>query len=327
MAVRRQASASAASRSAASPSPTSWTSSTTRHTWRGVRRHDRVDQGIGQGGDVGLAVSGASRSAGADVGPEGWRSRRPGATGRRHPAAPQPAVVATRGEGVLVHRLGEQRRLAEPRPGDDDRDGASQRRWTRLSRSLRLTSGRPGREAERGGRAATRHDTTARAGRRAGWIGPPRPAVRRRPFRANAPLAPCWCPVGGHAVPLRGGVVQRSGPSGGGMPASGGGCRRRQVLGPGSPTSWFPAVGSGVRLPRRTPARHVRPSRPQVACLVGRRDLPHGGSGAAQRSQRDRVLDRRRRELVELEVPGVHRLGQLAGEGRAVRARPRRRRR
>ena len=110
---------------AASPSPTSWTSSTTRHTWRGDRRHMASTRADDQGSDVGLAVVGDPVGHASDVGPEGA-----GEPGGQVPrvvvarAAPQPAVVATRGEGVLVDRLGEQRRLAEPRAGHDDGDRA-----------------------------------------------------------------------------------------------------------------------------------------------------------------------------------------------------------
>ena len=85
----------------------------------------RVDQGGGQHGDVGGApVVGRALGDAIEVGAEGA-----GEPGGQVPrvvvarSAAQPAVVAARGEGVLVHRLGQQRRLAEPRPGDHDRDG------------------------------------------------------------------------------------------------------------------------------------------------------------------------------------------------------------
>ncbi len=144
-----------------------------------------VDQGAGERGEVGDAPAVVDRAVGdaTEVGAEGG-----GQAGGEVPRivvarpAAEPAVVAPGGEGVLVDRLGEQRRLAEPRPGHDDRDRAFP---AALDASEQVTT--PDQRTTRPRRSVAvgpRHAAILRPERapgRGGTVGPgPVRALRRR---------------------------------------------------------------------------------------------------------------------------------------------------
>ncbi len=143
-----------------------------------------VDEGAGERGEVGGAPTVVGRVVGdaAEIGAEGG-----GQAGREVPrvvvARPtaEPAVVAAGGEGVLVDRLGEKRRLAEARPGDDDRHRALP---ASLDASEEVTAPDQRTTRPRGSVAVgPRHAAILRPERepgRGGMIGPARSGPRPR---------------------------------------------------------------------------------------------------------------------------------------------------
>jgi hypothetical protein len=142
-----RAAARAASRSAEPPLPTSWTSSTTRQTWRGDRRH--------------MASTRAAASAATSASPPSSvaRSATRSTSAPRAVASPAARCQESSSPGPHPSQQSSPRRarafsstawasrddLPNPAPATTTVTGCSQRPCTRLSRSLRRTSGRLGR--------------------------------------------------------------------------------------------------------------------------------------------------------------------------------------